>query len=355
MKIMQLRIINYCLKLYLMKALTIIYTLTFLILAWIFTSCNTDKLKVDVSNIEVNLNLKRLDQDLFKIDTSAMWSEIEQLSNRYGNFWDLYTHRIIGLGGAEKYEFANLLQEFITDLTISEAYNSSNELYNNFEPYLSKLNTAFKHYKYYYPDSVLPDIYTYIGGFNQSVVSDENILGIGLDKYLGENSPFYPMLQIPAYARKILTKDYIVVDCMQAWAIMQFEFNNDIKNLVNSMIYQGKLVYFSKAMMPDTPDSLLIKYSAKQIEWCKNSEHDMWIYLVENKLLFSTEYKEQVHFIKPAPFTVAFSNISPGRVGIWIGWQIVKKYMDNNPEITVQELMQENDYQKILNMSKYNP
>ncbi len=338
-----------------MKNLFLIFSgISFIVLS-IFSSCNNDKLKVDVSDINVDLNLKRLDKDLFAIDTSMMWQEIEQLSNKYGNFWDLYTHRIIGLGGVEKYEFAESLQSFITDATISESYNSSKKIFEDFKPYSSELDEAFKHYNYYYPDSSLPDIYTYIGGFNQSIVTDEKILGIGLDKYLGAKSQFYTMLQIPAYAKKTMAKEYIIVDCIKAWVLMQFDFNNDINNLVNNMIYQGKLMYYSKAMLPDSPDSLLMKYTSKQMEWCNNSEHDMWIYLVENKLLFTTDYKEHVHFIKPAPFTVAFSNDSPGRVGIWIGWQIVKHYMNNNPDISLQKLMKENDYQKILNMSKYNP
>jgi len=121
------------------------------------------------------------------------------------------------------------------------------------------------------------------------------------------------------------------------------------------MIYQGKLLYFLDALIPDGPELLKIGYKEEQLDWCREHETQMWSYLVEKRLLFSGDRMEMVRFINPAPFTTPFGQKSPGKTGVWIGWQIVKRYMKKNPEMTLQKLMEENDYHKILNESGYAP
>jgi uncharacterized protein YjaZ len=102
-------------------------------------------------------------------------------------------------------------------------------------------------------------------------------------------------------------------------------------------------------------DTLKIGYSSEQIEWCNRFEKDMWTYLIDEKLLFTTEHLDIKRYIDEAPFTTSFSKESPGRTGIWMGWQIVRDYMKNNPDVSLQELMSLKNYQEILNLSKYNP
>jgi len=81
----------------------------------------------------------------------------------------------------------------------------------------------------------------------------------------------------------------------------------------------------------------------------------MWISLIENKLLFSDNQMDIRKLTGPAPFTYFFSNESPGRAGIWIGWQIVKQFAKRNPSMSLKQIMEETDYQKILHVSGYNP
>ena len=121
------------------------------------------------------------------------------------------------------------------------------------------------------------------------------------------------------------------------------------------MIYQGKLMYFMDALMPDMNDTLKIGYTKKQLNWCKKNEAQMWLNLVENKRLYSNKRMDIIRYINDGPYTNGFPLESPARTGIWIGWQIVRKYMKEHPEITVPQLMQDSDYQQILNDSKYFP
>ena len=147
----------------------------------------------------------------------------------------------------------------------------------------------------------------------------------------------------------------ILSDVVYVWAMSEFEISPQATNLLDHMIHEGKLMYFSQAMMPDEPDTLIAGYSNEQLKWCRANEGAMWTYLVENKMLYSSKQMDIVRFINDGPRTSSFSEESPGRVGAWLGWQIVRKYMKKNPEVTLPQLIYETDYQSILNRSAYQP
>jgi uncharacterized protein YjaZ len=78
---------------------------------------------------------------------------------------------------------------------------------------------------------------------------------------------------------------------------------------------------------------------------------------IENKYLYSSNSKLPNQFINKAPFSkfyLEIDNESPGRIGQWIGWQIVRSYMENNPKTTIQQLLKM-DAKAIFEASKYKP
>ncbi|MCK4661544.1 MAG: hypothetical protein KAT68_01655 [Bacteroidales bacterium] len=331
------------------------YIYIIFILIILFSSCKNNSLDIDVSDIQVDIKINRFDVELFSIPLDSIQEYIPSIENKYGKFFELYNYKIIKIGGTNNKEYAGYLKSFLTDYLVMEANKKSKNIFSSIKFLQDDLTDAFKHYKFYFPDKNIPLFYTYISGFNQSIVTTENFIGIGLDKYLGSNCGFYEQLGLPKYIRSRMHKEKILSDCLFAWATTEFEYNDSINNLLNNMIYKGKIMYFIDAMLPYEPDSLKIGYSQVQLEWCEKNEEKIWIYFIENKLLFSTEFMDIKRYTDEAPFTSTFSHKSPGRTGIWIGWQIVKSFMKNNPDITIKQLMYEDDYQKILNMSKYNP
>lgn len=150
-------------------------------------------------------------------------------------------------------------------------------------------------------------------------------------------------------------KEKILSDVAFAWGVTEFENQNTTTNLLDNMVQKGKLMYLVDAMLPAMEDSLKIGYSRQQLEWCKMNEAQMWTHIIEKKMLYSSKRMDIVRYINNAPSTSGFPNASPGRAGVWIGWQIVRKYMEEHPETTLSELMSNTDYQKILNDSGYNP
>ncbi|HKL38227.1 MAG TPA: hypothetical protein VJ876_04975, partial [Bacteroidales bacterium] len=223
------------------------------------------------------------------------------------------------------------------------------------EPLEEDLEEGFRHYKHYFPEKEVPAIYTFMGGFNQSMVVADSTLAIGLDKYLGRDCKFYDKLGWDEYRQKNMHKQKIPTDCMRAWAQTEWPFNDSTDNLLSNMLYRGKLLYFTKSMLPSEPDTLVTGFTADELKWCRNNEEQIWNYLIDHKLMYSTDYMTINKMINPAPFTSGFPRISPGQAVNWLGWQIIEAYMDRNRKVTLEKLMKENEYQQILNASKYQP
>jgi len=330
----------------------------FLLMAFIVfsTGCKQNRLKVDISGIEDNIEIIRFDEQVFELALQDTLSELLELRNQNPAFFDLFTYKIIRVGGIDDPEFAFLFSSFLSDTLIQSIKNDIEREFANVKEISEELNSAFKHYLYHFPDREMPTVFFYISGFNQSVVTSENLVGVGLDKYLGRDYPYYQQLSTtPLYKIANMHKKKLVSDVAYAWASMEFEKSQQATNLLGNMIHQGKLMYFADALLPKMHDSLKIGYSAKQLEWCEKNEQQMWTYLVEERMLYSTKRMDIIRYLNDGPYTNSFPLESPARTGVWLGWQIVRQYMNKHPEITVAELMVNTDYQGILNASGYFP
>ena len=332
------------------------YKVFFLLLVIIIiTSCQRNPLKVDVSGVDLKLNIQRLDRDIFNVTPDNKLIAIPELKQTYGSFFEAYNENVVALGSTSDSLYASYLNTFLTDSMRVQSKLKIDSVFSDLTDLQKKLENGFRHYKYYFPEKTIPKVYTILSGFNQSVVMTNDAIGISLDNYLGANCPFYQMLGLPEYKRENMYSGKIPTDVLYNWALSEFVFDETKNDLLSNMIYQGKLLYFLDAMFPDEPDYLKIGYRPDKPDWCKKNEAGMWTYLVEHKLLFSTDRMNIVRFIGPAPFTSSFTTDSPGRTGSWLGWQIVRKYMKKNPDTTLPSLMSDNDYQRILNDSGYSP
>lgn len=317
--------------------------------------CQRNPLKVDVSAIDIKLNIKRLDRDIFNVTRDNEQVAIKGLRKTYGSFFDAYNENVIALGDPSDSLYPSYLNAFLTDSMRVLSRLKIDSVFNDLTDIEKKLQDGFRHYKYYFPQKTIPQVFTIISGFNQSVVMTSDAIGISLDNYLGTDCPFYVMLALPEYKRANMYRDKIPTDVLYSWALSEFMFDESNISLVSNMIYHGKMLYFLDAMFPEDPEYLKIGFKPDKLEWCKKNEAGMWTYLIEHKLLFNTDRMNIIRYTGPAPFTSGFTNDSPGRTGVWLGWQIVNKYMKNNPRITLPALMSETDYLKILNESGYSP
>jgi gliding motility-associated lipoprotein GldB len=326
-----------------------------LMLALLMLSCNRNPLKINVSDITGQVKIVRFEQELKSLGEHPDLDQINNLREKHPEFTDVFSSYVIRIGTLDGEESVGDIRAFLTDTMITSLYRLVEEKFSDFKKIETELTQAFKHYSYYFPSKPLPTIYTCISGFNESAFVAEGVIGISLDKYLGAHTAYYPMLGFPRYKQRKMIPGMIPSDVMYVWAMGEFEAGENATTLLDHMVHEGKILYFMQAMMPSAHDSLLIGYTSGQVEWCKKNETQMWTYLIEKEMLYSTKQMDVVRYINDGPQTSGFPAESPGRTGAWLGWQIIRKYMKRNPEITLANLMANNNYQEILNASAYLP
>jgi len=317
--------------------------------------CRRNHYNVDISSVALEIKIKRFEIDLFSMDYDSITEKIPWFYKKYGEFFDLYNYRIINIGGATQRTYPEYLKIFLTDYLNNEVYNKTMEVFPDLADLEKELTGAFRHYTFYFPSKEIPEVITYISRFNQSIVTAEGIIGIGLDKYLGRNADYYSQIGLNKYTIRNMHEEKIPSDCMMAWGLSEFDYNDSVDNLLSNIIYHGQIMFYIKSMLPDQPDSLIMGFTTEQMQFCRTNEDRMWEYLIEKKLLFETDRMTISKFTGYGPFTRDFSHESPARAAIWIGWRIIEAYAGNNPDKQLSDIMNEKDYQQILTLSKYNP
>lgn len=339
-----------------MKKVQFIFILALLLVF----SCRRGSLHVNTSGIDLEITILRLEKDLFESDRENLPATLRMISEKYGEFLSLF-NRVIRIGETGSPGYQEYLGLFLSDEINNEVYEKTVETFPDLDELEKELTGAFKHYRYYFPEKEIPAVYSFVSRFNTSLIIGENILGIGLDRYLGSDCEYYRQLGLPQYVRVNMRKGKIVPDCMYAWASTEWTFEGEetrdkpSQNVLNHMIYQGKLLYFVQAMIPDAEEELIMGFSEEQMKWCRMNEQTMWTYLIEQKLLYDTNYMTINKLTQEGPFTSYFPRESPGRASVWLGLQIVKQYMGRMSDVSIKELMDDVDYQKILRLSQYNP
>lgn len=334
-------------------------TFFFLICLVCCISCKQEN-KVDVSHINIELTIKRFDQDLAKVNPNQLSTALPQLQKEYGAFYQDYFEKILNTGPTSDTAYYPVVKDILSGTPYQDLQKETQAVYPNLDAQIPILTDAFKHVKYYYPKIKIPTLITYISGFQVQTPIGENYIGIGLDMFLGPDSKFYPALveSIPRYISRRFTPDNITPRVMEVLAREElFPESDSEKSLLDKMIYNGKILYFLSKVQPTIADSILIGYTKAQAEWASNFESDIWAYFLSEDLLYDTDYLKIQKYLSEAPFTPGLGdkNNSAPKLGLFIGWQIVKRYMQENPETTLQKLMLEKDYQKILKASKYKP
>ena len=331
-----------------MKQLFVIY-FSFCLL--VFTGCGHGKQRLDVDVSKVNLpevKIHRYDLDLFRVNVAHLQQGLESLKPAYRFFLDT------DLADTAK---LNDMKGYLESPRNLEFHAAVDSQYKQIPGLEKDLTLALKHYLTYYPEFKIPGVYAYISGgdYDYPVQFADSVLLIGLDNYLGSHFKPYAADGLPIYRVARMTADQVIPDCMKVLEAITYPEQVPANNLLEQMIDAGKRLLFLDAMMPQTDDRIKIGYSKVQYDWIVKNEAHVWAAIIENKLLFSTDGKLIRSFMADGPFMAEFSKDAPARLGEWLGWQIVRKYFENQPDITFQQVMIENDAQKILTLSGYKP
>ncbi|HEX2395539.1 MAG TPA: hypothetical protein VHI78_09335, partial [Bacteroidales bacterium] len=266
-----------------MKELSICIAFSFLAII----SCRKDRHSAQ-SGITTDIRIDRFEKELFSIDPSLIGGYINQWEKSYGEFFNHFC-QVTGLGDRSDSGFRERFKDFVSDRNTYMLYKRTMEVFPDLDDLTAGLNRAFSNYVHYFPGMPVPHIYTFISGFSKSAITDDSLLAIGLDRYLGTSEPLYREAGIYEYLTPNMHPEKIPSDCMNFWAETEFPFNDSVNSLIANMIYQGRTLYFTKVMLPGQPDTLNLGFSSDELEYLEKNEKSMWAFLVEHKLLFNTD------------------------------------------------------------------
>ncbi|MDP2423535.1 MAG: hypothetical protein U1C46_11690 [Bacteroidales bacterium] len=300
--------------------------------------------KVDVANVEIN----RYDKALFDVKDIDFREGIKALQKEFRPFLN---------ADLEDPQNISQLFDFVNDTFVQQLHRTTIDMYPELDKTEKDLTEAFRHIKYYFPDWSQPEVFTFVSGLydEQPVQYNGSELILALDLYLGDDFKGYRQVGFPLFRIKRMQQAYLVADVMKEIASVEFIKPEPYKHLLDKMIADGKLLYLLDCFLPRVADEFKIGFSQNELKWCKNHNSEMWAYLLEHQLLYANDPIVVNKFINDGPFTAAFQNESPARASLWVGWQIVRSYMKNNPETSPQELINLSDATQMLVRSKYKP
>jgi len=295
---------------------------------------------------DVNLKITRLEDEFFGAKTAADYKFLMEKHPEFVKEYlqlDLYPNQD---------SLISALFNIHQDSTMRILYDSVKLEFQDFSKIEKDLENAFKAIKYNFPEFQIPKVYTFVSGFNSDLIVTEELIVIGLDYFLPATHTFQP--DQPRYLAERYEASYIVPMLV---TVISSRFNTtdpEDNTLLAEMIYYGKSYHFTKSILPCTSDQYIIGYTPEQIAESFDNEEYIWAHFVENEMLYETNPFELRKYVGEAPFTDAISTKAPGRLGRWLGWNIVEDYVVNN-EISLPDLMAEADAEKIFRQSGYRP
>jgi hypothetical protein len=314
----------------------------------LFFGCSEEKKEknfdVDVNNIGVNFQMIDISKDFYNYNLS-----IADFKKKYPFFLD-----------ADISE-AQYNKQRSDTLEVNIYKQIQQKVDNN--KIKTDLTDLFRHIKYYYPDFKEPAVFLY-SSFCQdylnpvTYVPEKNYLFIATDCFLGDRNRYYDIMRIDYYLQKTMSQPYLSSKTAREIAKTFVSKNLQSQNFLSLMIYEGKILTLIDAFLPNIPDEYKIGYTQPQIDWAKENEFQVWQYFVQNNYVFSDNTALGERFLSIAPFSKFYNNIdqqSPGQIGCWIGWQICLKYLLQNSETKLQDMIKNPNAEEIFAQSKYKP
>lgn len=321
----------------------------------VINSCREEeKWNVPVPDYGFELTVFRLDSAIFKVSDSELQSSVNNIYKELSSFADIYFKGIIRAGDTTMPSFYNNLNLFRNDNDMRQTFNDVYSVYQNFDAYKSELTKAFNYYHYYFPEKYIPKIVPCITGYNYAILAADSVLGIGLEMFMGKNYKYYGLIGFPLYKSAMMESSHLVCEAIKSWVQTEFFEEAENEDLLTKMINAGKVYFITEALMPSIEDYLIIGYTPEQWKWCEENSVNMWAHWVDNNLLYSTVSKDIMKYLNEGPFTPGFPRESPSRTAAWMGWMIVKSYMQKQDKIDLKSLINI-DAKTILKKSKFKP
>ncbi len=322
----------------------------FLVFCVLF-SCTPDGRRApDVSGISVNVPVVRLEDEMMACKSEA---DVRAFLARHPGFRQSF----LGADSVGTDALVGQVYQLVTNAAIRNLYNETRAAFGDFADVKADFADAFRHVKYYYPDFKIPKIQTTISGLGtlskgQDLLVTDSLIVVSLDFYIGPKASFVP--DVPAYVQRRYRKEFIVPSVV---LLLSQRYNRTPpadQSLLTEMVYYGKAFEFARDVQPDLPDSLAtVIFSGEQLRETEANREVVWAHFVKEKLLYETSHFKKIKYIGERPYTAEIGAKCPGAIGRWLGWEIVKKYRREHPDVSLPELMADARIQRIFEESRY--
>ncbi|MGR3811151.1 gliding motility protein GldB-related protein [Jiulongibacter sp. NS-SX5] len=321
------------------KSLKLIFTLSLLItLIW---GCEENTKTIN-STDPLDINLVRFDQQLMSLESKEDLQDFLEKNPWYSK--SLYR------AFPEDTSFISHLFEIISHPGSRAFYQETDSIFGNYESLRQEFGKAFANIKQTYPDFKVPSVYITFTGLENDLFVGDSIVIISSEAFAGPSASYRP--DQPEYIQLRYQPEYIVPTVVRLMAGPYIE-NNPGGELLNDMIFFGKSFEFTKAMLPETPESQIIAIPDSSLEGNWYNQDIIWAHFIDKQLLYEQNRRVKEKYIGERPKVPEIGPSCPGRVGQWLGWRIIDKFRTENPKVSLEELLKIKDPQEILRKSKY--
>jgi len=318
-----------------------------LLIFFLFNSCFEHK------KIELNIPIYRFDKEFSKINIDNYYYEINEIEIEFPGFIDYYLTNHIRMSDIKDSVKKSNILLFTSYPQVVLFQNRIDSCFAETEEISDEINESFGIYKYNFPEKEIPENIIFINSFNSfGVDSYKNNLIIGLDFYLAEDHPEFN--SIYDYLKIRYNKKFMIANSMEYWLSSSFVETSEINTFLDELIFKGKIMYVMKECLPDVADNIIFRFSEEELQWCLNHEKNIWNEVLKMDIFYKSDKLSYISFFQDSPFTKGMPKESPGRLGYWIGYEIIHEYMKNEGG-DLKELMKNNNSQEILLKSKYKP
>ncbi len=301
-----------------------IFFLIILFIVFLNIQCKKDNTKDEINLIPINVSFDRFDKKFYNIDSF----NLKDLKKEY---YYLFPEKFDDIVWVNRRK--DSLQLILK--------NAIEKKFKSFDLIENEVNQLFKHLKYYFPKTIIPKIVTLINNvdYQSKIIYSDSLILISLDTYLGKNHEVYN--GIPSYIKYDMDISFLSSHIADKFLNSKINYPKE-RTFLSQIIYYGKKLYLKEKLLPNKNDTITIGYSKQDLTWAQENELYIWKYFIERELLYNTDSKLVRRFLDPSPFSkfyLEIDNQSPGRIGRWIGWQIVRSFMKKNPETKIEDLI----------------
>lgn len=308
----------------------------------LMTACYNNPLDVDASKIQVGTKYINMDSVFVNADSVSFLEAHNSFLKEINEIYSYELGYCLGIRSIKDTTVFNGIKQFVSDPYIQRVENEIEKQFSDLSPTRKAITGALKRLKYHFPEGKIPNYVVFMNSlFSSNAFATEKEIGIGLERYLGYKTSVIqelPADQFFDWIKEGMDKRYLERDAICSWVMTHYVKDVD-GNLAENMVRWGKILYLVNAAFPDEDPSLIMRYSVEDYKWATENEYALWKYLVDEKLLFKIDEKVNANMLREGPFTVGLPEKGPDRLGQFIGYRMILKYMEIK-KISLKELIE---------------